>query len=226
MGCASSRQKYETADIAAAAPQPFKVVLPGVKPLQKATTFQIAHRIFRMREDMDIKAENGEVIGKLLGRYISLRDRQTLADANGKKTLVLIRKVLTFKPAFYFYTFAPNFDGQVSTEKDGDEPLYKFALLQAHFLSLPTRWDYSLFTASNDECEKVADLTSLCNLMYAMGSMYDLAGQPLLKLTQKQIVSTAVKGGAAGVYEVEVAAGMDPLQAIAIVIAAPQTLEN
>ena len=62
--------------------------------------------------------------------------------------------------------------------------------------------------------------------MYAMGSMYDLAGQPLLKLTQKQIVSTAVKGGAAGVYEVEVAAGMDPLQAIAIVIAAPQTLEN
>ena len=57
---------------------------------------------------------------QLLGRYISLRDRQTLADANGKKTLVLIRKVLTFKPAFYFYTFAPNFDGRAATRTRSD----------------------------------------------------------------------------------------------------------
>jgi len=227
MGCASSREKYEKADITATeckVKEEFKV-LPGVKPLKSATTFEIQSHIFRIREDMDIKGSDGTVHAKLLGKLLSLRDRQTLASASGKKMLTLIRKILTFKPAFYFYTYTPNFEGQESTEKDGDEPLYKFALLQSIFLSLPPRWEYSLFTTSNDTCEKVADLSAMCTFMYAKGSMYDLTGSPLMRLTQKNLVKGSEKG-AAGFYDVEVSAGMDPMQALAVAIAAPQTLEN
>ena len=51
--------------------------------------------------------------------------------------------------------------------------------------------------------------------------MYDLSGSPLLKMTQTSLFSGGTEG-----FDLEVAAGMDPLQAMAICIAAPQTLEN
>ena len=93
MGCAESREKYDKADIANATPEAFSAMTPGTKPLAKATTYKLQARIFRLREDFDIKDTDGNVLCKILGKYVSLRDQQVLADASGKKMLCLHRKV-------------------------------------------------------------------------------------------------------------------------------------
>ena len=71
------------------------------------------------------------------------------------------------------------------------------------------RWEYLLFTKSNDDFEKVAEVAAVCNLVFSAGTMTDLKGEPLMKMTQNWRTT-----------DVEVAAGMDPIQAIAICIAA------
>lgn len=225
MGCTESRRLYAEADVAASKPAPWTVTVPGSKAIKVATTYKLKERIFRLREDYDIIDQEGNVGAKMLGRYVSLRDRQTLADAKGNKALVLIRKVLTFKPAFYFYTFQPNFAGQESTETDDGKKLYKFALLQSTLLSIPPVWKYSLFTTSNADPVEVGTVSAVCNLFYVAATMSDTSGAVLMKYTQKSLFSGGDKqGGAAASAEVEVAAGMDPLQALAICITAPQTL--
>ena len=55
----------------------------------------------------------------------------------------------------------------------------------------------------------MAEVAAVCNLVYSAGTMTDLKGEPLMKMTQNWRTT-----------DVEVAAGMDPIQAIAICIAA------
>ena len=124
------------------------------------------------------------------------------------------------------YTYTPNYDGQLSTETEGGEKLYKFAILQSIFLSFPTRWEYFVYPTSDEDRVKVADVRAICQLMYASGSVYDMKGAPVMKLTQTSLFSGGDESGAATGFDVEVSAGMDPLQAVAIAIAAPQSLEN
>ena len=174
-----------------------------------------------MREDYDLKDADGKVVGKLLGKMFSLlRDKQILSDANGKKVLLLQRKFATLAPTFFFYSYSPAYKGQESSDTDGDEKLYLFAELQTIMFSMPSRWNYLVYQGEGAPT-KVGEAASLCQMIYDGGVMNDIDGTAMFKFTQKSLFS----GGAAG-YEIEVAPGVDPLQAIAICIAAPQTLEN
>ena len=49
MGCAESRDKYDSADIAASKPQ-FVKALPGSVLLKEAAIYKLKSRIFRLRE--------------------------------------------------------------------------------------------------------------------------------------------------------------------------------
>ena len=136
-------------------------------------------------------------------KYISLTGQKVLTDASGKKVFMIRGKVLTSVHSLYFFTYSPNFAGQTPTEHDGNAPLYKFAPMRTNGWGCAPRWEYASFTKSNDDSEKVAEVAAVCNLVYSAGTMTDLKGEPLMKMTQNWRTT-----------DVEVAAGMDPIQAI------------
>ena len=224
MGCAESREKYNVADISAAQPTPIAVVVPGSKILAKPNTYGLREQLFRLREDYDIKDASGTVSFKILGKFISLRDRQTFSDPSGKKLCMLQRKLLTLFPTFILYSYTPAFAGQPSVDTDGDAPLYRFAEMKSVFFSLPARWTYSVYTKDNETPEPVGEISSICSL-YAMGVLQDLNGVPMFKFTQKALIAGST-GGVAGTYDLEVAAGMDPVQAIAAAVACQQLVQD
>jgi hypothetical protein len=97
-------------------------------------------------------------------KYISLTGQKVLTDASGKKVFMIRGKVLTSVHSLYFFTYSPNFAGQTPTEHDGNAPLYKFALMRTNGWGCAPRWEYLLFTKSNDDFEKVAEVAAVCNL--------------------------------------------------------------
>lgn len=224
MGCAASREKYESANIADALPTPLAAVVPGSSILKASNTYGLKERLFRLREDYDIKDASGAVAAKILGAYLSLRDRQTFSDPNGNKLCMLQRKLLTFYPTFILYTYTPAFEGQPSVDKEGDALLYRFAEIKSVFFSLPPRWTYALYLKDNEVAETVGEISSICSL-YAMGVLQDLNGVPMFKFTQKALIAGST-GGAASTYELEVAVGMDPIQAIATAVACQQLVQD
>ena len=232
MGCAASRKLYDETRIDVAKPEAFPVAR-GSQRLKQANKYALPQSLNQMAgydicdadgkvrpRDLILRCHHGhtsfsiapllarQVRFKMLVKYWSLTDQNVLTDASGKKVFMIRGKVLTSLKSLYFFTYSPNFAGQTPTEHDGYAPLYKFALMRTVFFSLPPRWEYLLFTKSNDDFEKVAEVAAVCNLVYSAGTMTDLKGEPLMKMTQNSRTT-----------DVEVAAGMDPIQAIAICIA-------
>ena len=231
MGCAASRKLYDETRIDVAKPEAFPVAR-GSQRLKQANKYALPQSLNQMAgydicdadgkvrpRDLILRCHHGHTsfsIAPLLARqvrfkikYISLTDQKVLTDASGKKVFMIRGKVLTSLKSLYFFTYSPNFAGQTPTEHDGYAPLYKFALMRTNGWGCAPRWEYLLFTKSNDDFEKVAEVAAVCNLVYSAGTMTDLKGEPLMKMTQNSRTT-----------DVEVAAGMDPIQAIAICIAA------
>jgi hypothetical protein len=48
----------------------------------------------------------------------------------------LVVRTATTGYTFQLYTYEPNFDGQESTEKEGDTPVYRYALIEDQHMSL------------------------------------------------------------------------------------------
>ena len=226
MGCVASRERYNTANLGEARPEPITAVLPGSSRLSAPNSYGLALRLFRLREDYEIKDEKGAAAFRILGKLVSVRDRQYFADHTGRKVAMLQKKLLTFRPTFILYSYSPAFEGQPSVDKDGEAPVYRFGMIRTVLLSLPMRWEYLLYTTSNETPEKVGEVQSLCSC-YAMGVMSDVRGVPMFKFSQTAMVQ--VPGGigsAASAFNLEVALGMDPLQAIAIGVSCQQLADE
>ena len=227
MGCSASRQKYDSFDLLAAKPQPLKAVVPGSKLLTQPNTYELASKIFRLREDIDIKDSSGAVAFKILGKLISLRDRQYFSDSKGNKVAMLQKKLLTIRPTYILYSYEPNFAGQPSVDTDGGKPIYRMAMIQSVLLSLPRRFTYKIYTAEsgNLEPEEAGEISTICS-MYHSGTMVNKSGEPMWKLTQTGFFSGNAGGSLASGYKLEVCAGMDPMQAICAAIAVDQLLSE
>ena len=225
MGCVASREKYNTANMAEARPEAIKAVLPGSALLSAPNSYAMALRLFRLREDYEIKDDKGVPAFRILGKLVSVRDRQYFADKSGKKLAMLQKKLLTFWPTYILYSYTPAYQGQPSVDTDGDAPVYRFGMVRTVLLSLPMRWEYLLYTNDNETPEKVGDVQSLCSC-YAMGVMSDARGVPMFKFSQTAMVARDQGGNTSSTYTLEVALGMDPLQAIAVAIGCQQLADE
>ena len=136
MGCAASRKKFDGAEIAEAKPVPLKTVLPGSALLTTANTYYIKNRVFRIREDYDIKDRGGQVLGKLMSKAWSMRGRQTILDASGTPLALMQRKLWTLEPTFNVYSYQPAFPFQNSIDTDGDALLYRFAVIKSKLFTM------------------------------------------------------------------------------------------
>ena len=88
-------------------------------------------------DDFAIKDHLGGVLFNVKGNALSLREKMHITDKTGAKIAVMQKKLMALRSTFYMYTYKPNFEGQESTETDGDgEALYRYAFLQDQIGSL------------------------------------------------------------------------------------------
>jgi hypothetical protein len=225
MGCTQSRKKFKQYDVEAK-PTAMRKFMPGSNPLVAANTYTLKNRIFRMHEDYDIEDKNGLVAFKVAAHMLSLHAPQFLLDKKGKKVCML-RKEFSGTTNFYLYSYSPAFEGQESTEKDdeefGDKPVYRFGKIKTVFPAFPSRWEYHLYRPSN-EFEKVGEISSVCSLSSQL-IMQDVYGIDMFKLDDCGRVKKD-RGGTAEIYKLDVANGVDPLQAIAIALTCQQLSQD
>eukprot|EP00966_Prymnesium_polylepis_P268904 6212390-Prymnesium_polylepis.1 len=88
-------------------------------------TVLVKQKLFSLTgQSMDIKDTEGNVVAKLGGKFMSLRDRAVLSDANGKPVCCIIERILAMSPSYFIYSFKPYFEGQQpSGEKQDGTPL-------------------------------------------------------------------------------------------------------
>merc|ERR1712166_735251 len=134
-----------------------------------------------------------------------------VTDPKGNK-LALLRRDITFPAAhakFTTFSYKPNFEGQDSTDVDADDvAIYPFAQLRCIVPSMPPKYEYLLFK-TNDllKPELNSTINSVCSSR-KRGTMTDMKDQLMLRFEE---FITGKEG--AGYIDVEVAAGIDPLQA-------------
>ena len=187
--------------------------MPGSSRLGAATKYSLPKAIFRNRAGMELKGPDGSVAYKLVKNEV-WADKHCIADSKGNKVAVL-RRDITFPAAhakFTTYSYKPNFEGQDSTDKDADDvKIYPFAQLRCIVPSMPPKYEYLLFK-TNDLLKP--ELSSMINSVCSSrkrGTMTDMKDQLMLRFEE---FITGKDG--AGYIDVEVAAGVDPLQAVII----------
>jgi len=187
--------------------------MPGSSRLGAATKYSLPKAIYRNRAGMELKGPDGSVAYKL-AKNEHWADKHCILDPKGTKVAVL-RRDITFPAAhakFTTFSYKPNFKGQESTDADADDvALYPFAQLRCIVPSMPPKYEYLLFK-TNDilKPELNSVINSVCSSR-KRGTMTDMKDQLMLRFEE---FITGKEG--AGYIDVEVAAGIDPLQAVII----------
>jgi hypothetical protein len=187
-------------------------LFPGSSRLGAPAKYSLPKAIYRNRSGLELKAPDGTVACKLLKNEL-WQDKHTITDAKGNK-LIVLRREIVFPAAhakFTQFSYKPNFEGQESNESDADGvPVYPFSQLRCVVPSMPPKYEYLLYKTDNLKPELHSVINSVCSSR-KRGTMTDLKDQLMLRFEE---FITGKDG--AGYIDVEVAAGIDPLQAIMI----------
>jgi len=212
MGCSQSRQRFESARLFDSKPDQLPL-MPGSTRLGAATKYSLPKAIYRNRAGMELKGPDGSVVYKLV-KNEHWADKHCVTDPKGNK-LALLRRDITFPAAhakFTTFSYKPNFEGQDSTDVDADDvAIYPFAQLRCIVPSMPPKYEYLLFKTNDlTKPELNSTINSVCSSR-KRGTMTDMKDQLMLRFEE---FITNKEG--AGYIDVEVAAGIDPLQALII----------
>jgi hypothetical protein len=211
-GCSQSRQRFESARLFDSKPDQLPL-LPGSTRLGTATKYCLPKAVYRNRAGLELKNSDGNVVYKLVKNEV-WEDKHCLTDPKGNK-LALLRRDITFPAAhakFVTFSYKPNFQGQESTDVDADGvAIYPFAQLRCIVPSMPPKYEYLLFKTNDlTKPELNSTINSVCSSR-KRGTMTDMKDQLMLRFEE---FITNKEG--AGYIDVEVAAGIDPLQALII----------
>merc|ERR1719331_1717260 len=111
-------------------------------------------------------------------------------------------------PMHTLYAYEPAYAGQESVEKDGDTPVFKFGVVKPVYMSMPPKWEYMVYTKSNDKPVPAGVVSSVCSI-YPRATMSDVNGEPMLRFQKEKNEDDFV---------LEVSEGMDPIQAVLIAV--------
>ena len=94
------------------------------------------------------------------GKAFNLRNGILFRDANGVMIAYLCKKMFAMKPTYKLFTFAPNYGGQKSTDKQkiGDTvfPLYRYAAIESKLFSFKGEYKFKRYL-TNEETVDVWD---------------------------------------------------------------------
>ena len=211
----------------------------------KQTGFVLKQKMWSWSGDsFDIKDHEGNIVYKVKGKALSLRkeraqreaerDTMHVSDANDTKVAVLQKKLAAFRSTFQLYSYAPNFDGQPSTEKDKDgELLYRYAYIEDQVGSLLGRQIVKLYANSNEESEAVGLMENFVQLAFKFTCRIKTYATPEEKKAGKEQEIIGLAGEtkffqweSATEMGIELAAGVDSLMALMLCVAAEKTKEE
>jgi len=121
-------------------------------PVDKMVTLRVQQKLFSLTgQSMDIRDTEGNVVAKLGGKFMSLRDRAVLSDAKGNPVCCVIEKVFAMSPAYYVYSFKPYFAGQKpSGEKQDGKDLYAWAKCWKKMMSFTDVFEICMAIGDNE----------------------------------------------------------------------------
>ena len=201
----------------------------------KQTGFVLKQKMWSWSGDsFDIKDHEGNIVYKVKGKALSLRDTMHVSDANDTKVAVLQKKLAAFRSTFQLYSYAPNFDGQPSTEKDKDgELLYRYAYIEDQVGSLLGRQIVKLYANSNEESEAVGLMENFVQLAFKFTCRIKTYATPEEKKAGKEQEIIGLAGETkffqwefATEMGIELAAGVDSLMALMLCVAAEKIKEE
>ena len=207
----------------------------------KQTGFVLKQKMWSWSGDsFDIKDHEGNIVYKVKGKALSLRDTMHVSDANDTKVAVLQKKLAASRTpyggiTFQLYSYAPNFDGQPSTEKDkDDELLYRYAYIEDQVGSLLGRQIVKLYANSNEESEAVGLMVNYVQLRFiSFRCRIKTYATPEEKKAGKEQEIIGLAGEtkffqweSATEMGIELAAGVDSLMALMLCVAAEKIKEE
>ena len=206
----------------------------------KQTGFVLKQKMWSLSGDsFDIKDHEGNIVYKVKGKALSLRDTMHVSDANDTKVAVLQKKLAASRSpyggiTFQLYSYAPNFDGQPSTEKDKDgELLYRYAYIEDQVGSLLGRQIVKLYANSNEESEAVGLMENFVQLAFKFTCRIKTYATPEEKKAGKEQEIIGLAGETkffqwefATEMGIELAAGVDSLMALMLCVAAEKIKEE
>ena len=202
----------------------------------KQTGFVLKQKMWSWSGDsFDIKDHEGNIVYKVKGKALSLRDTMHVSDANDTKVAVLQKKLAAFRSTFQLYSYAPNFDGQPSTEKDkDDELLYRYAYIEDQMGSLLGRQIVKLYANSNEESEAVGlmvNFVQLASIRFRCRIKTYATPEEKKAGKEQEIIGLAgetkfFQWEFATEMGIELAAGVDSLMALMLCVAAEKIKEE
>ena len=227
----------------------------------KQTGFVLKQKMWSWSGDsFDIKDHEGNIVYKVKGKALSLReareaairkeraqreaerDTMHVSDANDTKVAVLQKKLAASRSSyggitFQLYSYAPNFDGQPSTEKDKDgELLYRYAYITDKLVDNGQLWRQivKLYANSNEESEAVGLMVNYVQLRFiSFRCRIKTYATPEEKKAGKEQEIIGLAGETkffqwefATEMGIELAAGVDSLMALMLCVAAEKTKEE
>lgn len=108
---------------------------------------------------------------------------------------MLQQVILSLRSTFYIYSYAPNFEGQPSTEKDKDgELLYRHAFVQDQIATMLGRQIIKKFVSSNEQDEAVGAFEIFVQLAFKFKCNVKTYATPEEKKAGKEQVVIATAG--------------------------------
>ena len=207
----------------------------------KQTGFVLKQKMWSWSGDsFDIKDHEGNIVYKVKGKALSLRDTMHVSDANDTKVAVLQKKLAASRSpyggiTFQLYSYAPNFDGQPSTEKDKDgELLYRYAYITDKLVDNGQLWRQivKLYANSNEESEAVGlmvNFVQLASIRFRCRIKTYATPEEKKAGKEQEIIGLAGETKffqwefATDEMGIELAAGVDSLMALMLCVAAETT---
>eukprot|EP00947_MAST-08B_sp_MAST-8B-sp1_P004727 g4727.t1 len=140
-------------------------------------------------DDFNVRDGSGSTVFVVKGNALSLRDRVVIADAQGNLIAMMQEKIVSLRKEFQVYSFKPNAEGQESTEKVQDVPVYRFALIQKQLKAITTELCYKLYNGNDvGDTIMIAKAQLAVKLVMKTYKQGDSAKAPLATVGQTKFV--------------------------------------
>jgi hypothetical protein len=115
--------------------------------------YLLKEKLFSWGGDFSIKNEDGDTAFKVDGKVLTLRDKKVVYDGDQNKLCVIQAKLMSCRPEMQIFTYAPNQEGQKSTDDDEGTPIFRFATVIQDCWNCPkgmSKWTYFAYVGNDD----------------------------------------------------------------------------
>jgi hypothetical protein len=170
----------------------------------------------------------GAVAYQVQGKVISMRTRKTITNpVTGAPIAYVQKKLVGMRKIYEIYRATPAFEGQASSEEDGDVPLYRYAwVAKAIFGGVTNKYSYAVQTAKQKDPTEVLVAQERFTLNPFQALIFDVSkpGSDEVLATIGKATKFHFKKDAS--WAIEVGSGMDLVGMLTLAIGVNNIMED